>query len=102
MYASAMYTVVLFAGSDEVSTKEVVRGVQAVDAEGGPTFETGLGMASLDSERLYRVEYLGHSIIWVPVGTDSLKKPLVACAHLEGAGHREFDATIARLERHCV
>ena len=24
------------------------------------------------------------------------------CAHLEGAGHRGVDATMARLERHCV
>ena len=34
--------------------------------------------------------------------TDSLKKRLLVCAHLEGAGHRGIDATMARLERHCV
>ena len=34
--------------------------------------------------------------------TDSLKKRLLVCAHLEGAGHRGIDATMARLERQCV
>ena len=31
-----------------------------------------------------------------------MKKRLQVCAHLEGAGHREVEATVARLERHCV
>ena len=35
-------------------------------------------------------------------GADSLKKRLLVYAHLEGAGHREVEATMARLERHCV
>ena len=41
-------------------------------------------------------------MIWVPTGADSLKKRLLVCAHLEGAGHRGVDATLARLEWHCV
>ena len=93
---------VLFAGSDKFPTKEVVRGVQAAAAEGGPTRDTALGLASLDSEGLYRVEHRGHRVIWVPGGADSLKKRLLVCAHLEKAGHRGGDATIARRERHCV
>ena len=48
------------------------------------------------------VEHRGHRVIWVPVGVDSPKKRQLVCAHLEGAGHRGVDATIARLERHCV
>ena len=48
------------------------------------------------------VEHRGHRVIWVPVGVDSPKKRLLVCAHLEGAGHRGVDATMARLERHCV
>ena len=61
-----------------------------------------MGVASRDSEGLYRVEHHGHRVIWVPAGADSLKKRLLMCAHLEGAGHRGVDATMARLERHCV
>ena len=44
----------------------------------------------------------GHRVIWVAAGADSLKKRLLVCAHLEKAGHRGGDATIARRERHCV
>ena len=102
MHASVKYTEVLFAGSDKFPTKDVVCGVQTADAEGGPTLDTALGVASLDSEGLYRVEHHGHRVIWVPAGADSLKKRLLVCAHLEGAGHRGVDATMARLERHCV
>ena len=61
-----------------------------------------MGVASRDSEGLYRVEYQGHRMIWVPAGADSLKKRLLVSAHLEGTGHRGVDATMARLERHCV
>ena len=63
---SVKYTEVLFAGSDKVPTKEVVRGVQAAAAEGGPTLDTGLGVPSLDSEGLYRVEHYGHRVICRP------------------------------------
>ena len=69
---------------------------------GGPTLDTALGVASLDSEGLYRAEHHGHRAIWVPTGADSLKKLLLVHAHPEEAGHREVDATMARLERHCV
>ena len=41
-------------------------------------------------------------MIWVPAGTDSLKKRLLVRARLEGVGHRGVGATMARLERHCV
>ena len=99
---SVTCTEVLFAGSDKFPTKEVVRWIQVAAAESGLTLDTGLGVASLDSERLYRVEHNGHRVIWVPVGADSLKRRLLVCAHLEGVGHRGVDATMARLERHCV
>ena len=46
-HASVKYTEVLFAGSDKFPTKEVVRGVQAAAAEGGPTLYTALGVPSL-------------------------------------------------------
>ena len=61
--SSVKYTEVLFAGSDKFPTKEVVRGVQAAAAEGGPTLDTALGVASLDSEGLYRVEHHSHRVI---------------------------------------
>ena len=38
----------------------------------------------------------------MPAGADFLKKRLLVCAHLEGAGHRGVDATMARFDRHCV
>ena len=38
----------------------------------------------------------------MPAEAESLKKRLLVCAHLEVAGHREVDATMVRLERHCV
>ena len=44
----------------------------------------------------------GHRLIWVPAKAESLKTRLLVCAHLEGAGHRGVDATMARLERHNV
>ena len=74
MHASVKHTEVFFAGSDKFPAKEVVRGVQAVAAEGGPTRDTALGVASLDSKGLYRVEHHVHRVIWVPAGADSLKK----------------------------
>ena len=52
MHASVKYTEVLFAGSDKFPTKDVVCGVQTADAEGGPTLDTALGVASLDSAGL--------------------------------------------------
>ena len=76
--------------------------MEAAAAEGGPTRDTAVGVASLDFEGLYRVEHHGHRVIWVPAGADSLKKRLLVCPHLEGAGHRGVDATMAQLERHCV
>ena len=100
--ASVKYTEVLFAGSDKFSTTKVVRGVEVAAAEGGPTRDTAMGVASLDFEGLYRLEHHDRRVIWVPAGRDSLKKRLSVCAHQEGAGHRGVDATMARLERHCV
>ena len=103
MHASVKYTEVLVAGTNKFKfpTKEVMRGVQAAAAEGGPTLDTALGVASLDSaEGLYRVGHHGHRVIWVLAGADSLKKRLLVCAHLEGAGHRGVDATMAWLQRH--
>ena len=64
---------VLFAGSDKFPTK-VVRGVEAAAVEGGPTRGTAMGVASLDSERLCRVEQHGHHVIWMPAGADFLEK----------------------------
>ena len=99
--ASVKYTEVLFVGSEKFPTREIVCGVQGAAAEGGPTLDTALGVASLDSEGV-RLEHHGHRVIGVPAGADSLKKRQLVCAHLEGAGHRGVDATMARLERHCV
>ena len=79
-----------------------MRGLQAAAAEGGPTLDTALGVASLHSERLYRVEHHGNRVIWGRTGADSLKKRLLVCAHLQGDGHRGVDATLVRLEGHCV
>ena len=83
-------------------TKEVVRGVQAAASRGGSNLDTALGVASLGSEGLYRVEHDGDRVIWVQTGADSLKKRLLVYAHLEGAGHCGVDATMAWLDRHCV
>ena len=88
VHASVKYADVLFAGNDKFPTKEVVRGVQAAAAGDGPTLDTALGVASIESEGLYRVEYHGHRVIWVPAEAESLKKLLLVCAHLKGAGHR--------------
>ena len=76
--------------------------MEAAVAEGGPTRDAAMGVALWDSEGLYRVEHHGHRVIWVPARAVSLKKRLLVCAHLEGTGHREVDATMVRLERHWV
>ena len=76
--------------------------MQAAPAEDGPTLDTVLVVASLYFDGLYRVEYHGHRVIWAPGGADALKKRLLVCAHVEGAGYRGVDATMARLERQCV
>ena len=81
-HASVKYTEKIFAGSGKFPTKEVVRGVQAAAAEGGPTRDTAMGVPSVDSEGLYRVGHHGHRMIWVPAGADSLEKRLLVCAHL--------------------
>ena len=78
-----------------------MHGAQGTVAEGGPTRDTAMGVASRDSEGFYRMEHHGHRVIRVPAGA-SLKKRLLACAHLEGTGHRGVDAAMARLGRHCV
>ena len=73
MHASVKYTGVLFAWGDMFPMKEVVGGVQAAAAEGGPTLDTAVGLASLDFIGLYRVGHQGgFRVIWVPAGTDSL------------------------------
>ena len=51
-HASVKYTEVLFAGSDTFPTKDVVRGMQAAAAEGGPTRDSAMGVASRDFEGL--------------------------------------------------
>ena len=56
----------------------------------------------IDKICLVWVEHRGHRVIWVPVRADSLKKQLLVCAHLEGAGLRGVDATMAGRERHCI
>ena len=48
--------------------------MQAAAAGNGPTIDTALGVASLESGRLYRVEYHGHRVIWVPAEAESLTK----------------------------
>ena len=50
VHASVKYTEVLLAGSDKFPMKEVVLLIQAAAAEGGPTLDTGLVVASLDSD----------------------------------------------------
>ena len=102
VHASVKYAEMLFAGSDKFPTKGVVRIVQAAAAGNGHTRDTALGVASLDSEGQYRVEYQGHRVIWVPAETEFLKKRLLVCAHLGGGGHRRVDATMARLGRNCI
>ena len=84
VHASVKYAEMLFAGSDKFPTKGVVRIVQAAAAGNGHTRDTALGVASLDSEGQYRVEYQGHRVIWVPAETEFLKKRLLVCAHLGG------------------
>ena len=97
VHASVKYAEMLFTGSDNILTKEDVRGVQAAAAGDGPTLDTALGVATLDSEGLCRVEYHGHRVIWVPAEAESLKTRLLVCAHLKGAGHRGVGATMAGL-----
>ena len=63
-------------------------GVSANTAEGRPTRDKVMGVASRDSEGLYRVEHHCHRVIWVPAGDDSLEKRLFVCAHLEEAAQR--------------
>ena len=62
-HASIKYMEFLFAGSDKFPTKDVVRDVQAAAPEGGPTRDTAMGVASPDSEGMYRVEHHGHRVI---------------------------------------
>ena len=74
MHAGVKYTEVIYAGNDKFPTKEAVHGVQATAAEGGPTRDSAMGVVSVDSEGLYRVEHHGHHVIWVPSRADYLKK----------------------------
>ena len=91
VHASVKYTEVLSAGSDKFPTKEVLGGLQAAAAEGGPTLDTTFGAASMDPEGLYLVEHHVHRVILVPGGADSAKKRLLVFALLEGAEHRVRD-----------
>ena len=73
VHASVKYSEVVFAGSNTFPTKEVVRGLQATAAGNGPTLDTALGVASLYSEGLHRVEYQRHRVFWVPAEVEFLK-----------------------------
>ena len=63
VHANVKHTEVFFAWSDKIQTKEVVRGVQVAAAEGEPTRDTAMGVASLDSEGLYRMDHHAHRVI---------------------------------------
>ena len=102
VHVSVKYAEVLFAESEKFPTKEIVRGVKAAAAGDGPILDPALGVAFLDSEGLCTC-----GVPRPPCGLGAGRGQVSEAATAGvcppgGTGHRGVDATMARLERHCI
>lgn len=63
---------------------------------------TASGTVSSGADALYREEYRGQRVLWIPDEVRELHVRLLIRSHMSEAGHRGVDATLARLRGYCV
>ena len=61
-----------------------------------PVLDTPLGKVVRRDDGLYRAEYGGALVLWIPPKDRVLQARLMVCAHMQDAGHRGVKATTHR------
>ena len=84
----------------EVGDEVIAR--QNINTDGKAVLDSPLGSVVRGENGLYRVDYGGMQVIWVPPAERSLQVRLMVCAHMQEAGHRGICATMHRLGAYCV
>ena len=84
----------------EVGDEVIAR--QDIYTDGKAVLDSPLGSGVRGENGLYRVDYGGMQVIWVPFAKRSLQVRLMVCAHMQEAGHRGICATMHRLGAYCV
>ena len=79
-----------------------IRDRQDIYTDGKAVLDSPLGSVVRGENGLYRVDYGGMQVIWVPPAERSLQVRLMVCAHMQEAGHRGICATMHRLGAYCV
>ena len=75
---------------------------QDIYTDGKEVLDSPLGSVVRCENGLYRVDYGGMQVIWVPPAERSLQVRLMVCAHMQEDGHRGICATMHRLGAYCV
>ena len=75
---------------------------QDIYTDGKAVVDSPLGSVVRDENGLYRVDYEGIQMIWVPPAERSLQVRLMVRAHMQEAGHRGIGATMHRHGAYCV
>ena len=75
---------------------------QDIYTNGKVVLDSPLGSVVRGENGLYRVDYGGMQVIWVPRAERSLQVRFMMCAHMQEAGHRGICATMHRLGAYCV
>ena len=79
-----------------------IRGRHGIYTDGKAVLDSPLGSVVRGEDGLYRADYGGMQLIWVPPAKRSLQVRLMVCAHMQEAGHRGICATRHRLRAYCV
>ena len=79
-----------------------IRDRQDIYTDGKAVLDSPLGSMMRGENRLYRVDYGGMQVIWVPPAERSLQVRLMVCAYMQEVGHRGICATMHRLGAYCV
>ena len=87
---------------DSMHSKAVVRQAQqkalATDGTEVQSFESGVGLAVLDDEGLFRIHARGRHVLCIPDSAKQLQVRLMVCAHMRDAGHRGVAAPLVLLQ----
>ena len=75
---------------------------QDIYTDGNAVLDSPLESVVRGENGLYRIDYGGMQVIWVPPAMRSLQVRFMVCAHMQEAGHRGICATMHRLAAYCV
>lgn len=64
--------------------------------------DVSFGAAVRETDGLYRVACAGRRVLEIPKTDHNMQKRLLVWAHMQEAGHRGVDITLARLRVYCV